>query len=165
MSIDGLKRLIKGVLSRWLPWSVRRLIYRKLAIRYIRSLPVALDRTRKTIIVLNHFFDQDVRALALANKRFNLVPIDTVTLFRGAKIFFDEDVRELEVRYAGADPARVARYRDEYQRIFDLLNEKLTVDLVVTASDVFYWVREFIAAARHRGVKTVVLDKEGTLSP
>ena len=163
--MDGLKRTVKRFLRAVLPWSLLRLIYRWHAARYIRRLSVPLDPARKTVLVLNHFYDQDVRALELANTRFNLVPIDTVTLFRGVKIFFSRDVQGLHVPYATADPELVTVYRRECLLIFDRLDRKFGVGLIVSPSDIFYWVREFIVVARERDVRTVVLDKEGTLSP
>ncbi|RKX24439.1 MAG: hypothetical protein DRP45_08190 [Candidatus Zixiibacteriota bacterium] len=163
--MERVSKLTKRILRWLLPWQVLHIVYRRHALRYLKNLSVSIDPNRKTIVVLNHFFDQDVRALSLANKDYNLVVIDTVTLFRGAKIFFDEDVRELHVPYDTADPSLIARYRRECELIFDHLRKEVNVSLIVTASDIFYWVREFIGVARDRGVKTVVLDKEGTLSP
>ncbi len=156
---------LKTIISRIVPWTVKRFVYRFLAVRYITSLKRPSDRTKKTLVILNHFFDQDVRALNLSNERFNLVVIDTVTLFRGAKIFFDRDIRELHSPYDHADKKFVALYRKECQLYFNHLKEQTGCDLIVTASDIFYWIREFIAIAREQSVETVVLDKEGTLSP
>lgn len=163
--MDGLKNTIKRFLRAVFPWNVLRLIYRLRAAWYIRHLNAPLDPGRKTILVLNHFYDQDVRALELANKQFNLVSIDTVTLFRGAKIFFNADIQGLHAPYATADPGLVELYREECRRLFKQLDRKFRAGLIISASDIFYWVREFITVAREQGVPTVILDKEGTLSP
>jgi hypothetical protein len=163
--MDGLRKALKHLLRIVLPWSALRLIYRRHAYRYIRRLRVTLDPSRKTVLVLNHFYDQDVRALILANDRYNLVPIDTVTLFRGAKIYFNPDIRGLHAPYGTADPDLVAKYREECRRIIEQLDRKLNLGVIVSASDIFYWIRELIVVARERGIRTVILDKEGTLSP
>jgi hypothetical protein len=163
--MDGILRLLKRFLRMVLPWGVLRLIYRWHAYWYLRGLQVNLDPARKTIVVLNHFYDQDIRALALANREYNLVSIDAVTLFRGAKMFFSPEVRGLLVPYAEADPVMVERYRIECRCLLDRLDRKIKVGLLVSASDLFYWVREFIAVARERGIGTVILDKEGVISP
>ncbi len=163
--MDGLKKTVKRILRSLLPGGMLRLTIRWHAARYVRRLDVPLDPSRKTVLILNHFYDQDVRALGLANRQFNLVVIDTVTLFRGAKIFFNKDIQGLHAPYATADPALVKLYREECRHIFELLDRKFKAGLIVSASDVFYWVREFITVAREKGVRTVILDKEGTLSP
>ena len=163
--MDGLRKALKRLLRIVLPWSALRLIYRLHAYRYIQRLRVKLDPSRKTVLVLNHFYDQDVRALGLANDRYNRVPIDTVTLFRGAKIYFNREIQGLHAPYATADPNMVAEYRKECRRIIELLDRKLNIGVIVSASDIFYWIRELIVVARERGIRTVILDKEGTLSP
>jgi CDP-glycerol glycerophosphotransferase (TagB/SpsB family) len=49
--------------------------------------------------------------------------------------------------------------------IFDRLRSRFGIDLIITPSDEFYWIREFITVAKEQGVRTVIVDKEGTKSP
>jgi sugar-specific transcriptional regulator TrmB len=163
--MDSLKKAIKLLARSILPRSIRRLIYRRLANRYIAKLHVALDSSRKTILIVNHFFDQDVHALTRANKNYNLVVIDAPRLFRGAKLFFSEAVQGLMAPYNKTDSRCLGEYRRECELILENLVRRFDPALIVTPSDVFYWIRELIAVARDRGIATVVIDKEGTISP
>ena len=163
--MDNLRRAIKFVARNVLPWSIRRLIYRRLAYRYLSQLQVPRDASRKTLIIVNHFFDQDVRALARANKHYNLAVIDPTRLFRSARHFFSEEVQGLVAPYDKTDPRCLRGYRRECELILEKLVKRVNPSLIITPSDVFYWIREFIAAARDRGIATVVIDKEGTISP
>ncbi len=161
IDVNNIKKTIGAIIPRWF----KRQLYRRLAGDYIKGLDIVPDKSKKSVVVFNHYFDQDVRALELANKDFNLIIIDTVTLFRGAKIFFEEKIRELHAPYINAEPQMLAEYSEECQLILNQLKKQTGVDIIVTPSDIFYWVREFIAVAKKSGVETVVLDKEGTISP
>lgn len=163
--MDSLKKAIKRLARSILPWSIRRLIYRRLAHRYIAKLDVPRDSSRKTILIVNHFFDQDVHALSRANRNYNLVVIDAPRLFRGARLFFSEAVQKLMAPYDSTDPRCLSKYRRECGLILENLVERFDPALIVTPSDVFYWIRELIVVARDRGIATVVIDKEGTISP
>ncbi|MCX6834626.1 MAG: hypothetical protein NTW07_05750 [candidate division Zixibacteria bacterium] len=163
--MDSLKKAIKLLARSILPWSIRRLIYRQLAYRYIAKLPGPRDSARKTILIVNHFFDQDVHALTRANKNYNLVVIDAPRLFRGARLFFSEAVQGLMESYDKTDPRCLSEYRRECELILENLGKRFDPALIITPSDVFYWIRELIAVARDRGIATVVIDKEGTISP
>ena len=162
--MEKLKRTLKGIARTVLPWSLRRLIYRRLAFRYISGLP-PIDPAKKTIVALNHFFDQDIRALALANTEYNLVAINAPRFFIGAKIFFNHAVRELLAPYETAEPHRRAQYRQECELLYRRLADRVNPALFVSTSDIFYWLREFVVVAREHGVNNVVVDKEGTISP
>lgn len=163
--MDNLKRAIKLLARKILPWPVRRLIYRRLAFRYISRLQVPCDVSRKTILIVNHFFDQDVRALARANKNYNLVVIDPTKLFRGARLFFSDAVQGLMAPYDKTDHHCLSEYRYECELILENLVKRCNPSLIITPSDVFYWIRELIVVARNRGIATIVIDKEGTTSP
>jgi hypothetical protein len=67
--------------------------------------------------------------------------------------------------YISENPENLAEYRQECEVIFNALRDKFGANLVVTASDNYYWLRELITVARKQNVKTVVLDKEGLISP
>jgi len=163
--MDALIRLLKRLVKPLLPWPVLRLVYRWDAYRYIRRIPPPENGARPAIVALNHFYDQDLRAMVLAQDRYGIVIVNAPRLFRGAHIFFDEDVRLLRAPYDSADPRRIAQYRDECRLFFERLYRRFEFRVLITSSDVFYWVREFITVARESGVTCVVLDKEGTISP
>lgn len=140
-------------------------IYRHLARKYIDNLKADIDPTKKTIIALNHFYDQDLRALQKANSEYNFVIIDAPQLIRGAKLFFSEPVIKLTAPYTDESEANREKWRKECEYIFNLLDKKFSCDVIVTASDIFWWIRELIYVAREQGTKTIVLDKEGIRTP
>jgi hypothetical protein len=147
------------------PRSIVRRAYRHQARQYINSLNPQIDRSRKTILIINHFFDQDIRALQLANREYNLVAVDGPRLFKGGKIYFTDEVMRLQAPYADTPEKNRRRFRHECGKIFDQLRKRFDFRLIVTASDSFWWIREFIDIGRDCGIKTIVLDKEGTRSP
>jgi len=156
---------LRTLIRRMLPRPFLRLFHRHAARRYISNLDQPIDSTRKTILIVNHYYDQDIRALGHANREYNIVVVDGPRLFNGGKIYFDSEVMQLKAPYDRTPENKRAMFRDDCRSIFESLQAKLPFDLIVTASDNFWWIREFIKHARGEGVKTVVLDKEGTRSP
>lgn len=158
-------RMVRARLVRSLPRAALKRLYRKMALDYISALAPPHDRRKQTLLILNHFYDQDVNAVQRANVEYNIVAVQPQILFKGAKIFFGERVRGMLAPYAGEHAGSLREYRGECERIFAALRDKFQIDLIVTPSDNYYWVREFISTAGRHGVKTVVLDKEGLISP
>lgn len=163
--ISELKKIGGAIFHIALPLIIKKKIYRYLSLQYINKINISIDKDRKTILAFNHHFDQDIKALAQANTEYNFVDIHCSTLFKGAKQFFSEEVQGLMTPYSSENPVNLAEYRQECEVIFSALRDKFGVNLVVTASDNYYWIRELIAVARKHGVKTIVLDKEGLISP
>jgi len=156
---------LKSSIRRILPRPFARAYYRREAIQYIDDLDTDVDPSRKTLLIINHYFDQDIRALRLAGGDYNLVVVDGPQLFKGGKIYFSDDVMRLRAAYDDTPAPNREKFRAYSREIFDRLYRRVPFSLVITASDNFWWVREFIDIAREQGVKTVVLDKEGTRSP
>lgn len=148
-----------------LPRPVQRRIYRFLAHRYIVGLNPQFDLAKKTILAINHFYDQDLRALSLANRDYNLAIVDAPALVRGAKLYFSRPVVDLQAPYNSEPATNRTAWREECDLIMEELIRRFHVGLLLTGADVYYWIRELIAAARHRGIKTVMIDKEGIISP
>jgi hypothetical protein len=163
--VNEVKKIGSAIFHIALPLIIKKKIYRYLSLQYIKKINISIDPTKKTILAFNHYFDQDIKALAQANTEYNFVDIHCPTLFKGAKQFFREEVKELIAPYSSEDPVNLAEYRQECKVIFSALRDKFGANLVVTASDNYYWIREMIAVARMRSVKTIVLDKEGLISP
>ncbi len=161
----GIAGRLRRYAKRLVPRPVLLKLYRDGANACIAALQPDYDPRRKTILILNHFFSQDIKALELANPGFNLVVAESEELFRSARLFFSPAVVNLMAAYADENPASVALYREECRRVLRRLEARFRIDAILTASDIFYWIREFIAVARERGIKTIVLDKEGTISP
>jgi hypothetical protein len=57
------------------------------------------------------------------------------------------------------------RYRRYCEKLYDEITAYYPFDCILTPSDSFYWLREFIVVSRRHGVPTIVADKEGTISP
>ncbi len=156
---------LKSSIRRMLPRPLARRHYRRQALRYVDNLNIDIDPSRKTLLIINHYYDQDIRALELAESEYNLVVIDGPRLFKGGRIYFSDDVMRLRAPYDGTPAAQRGKFHEYSRDIFERLIHRVPFSLIITASDNFWWVREFIEIGRERGVKTVVLDKEGTRSP
>ena len=159
--LTSIRRFIRKIL----PKALLVRIYRWQAKQYINSLSIPVDTGKKTLLALNHFFDQDLRALEISNRDYNFVKIDTTILFKGAKIHFSPDVQAMRVPYESEHPANRKNWYKEAAYIYDLLDNRFHMKLIITPADCYYWIREFIEVARHRGIKTIVINKEGTVSP
>jgi len=160
-----LKQNVYHGLRKVLPRRLVRLIYRRYIFKYINNLHVDHDSNRKTILAINHYYDQDLRALSIANKKYNLVIIDGTELSKVNSIYFSMPVRQLDAPYESEPQAHRQLYRQECRLILDRLDRRFQPRLLLTGSDNYCFVRELIAAARERGLPTLVLDKEGIISP
>jgi|GEM_PF-731442 len=160
-----LKQNIYRGLRKILPPMLVRLIYRRYIFRYINKLHPDYNPARKTILAINHFYNQDLRALINANRKYNIVIINGPELSKVNSIYFSLPVRQMKVPYESELPENRALYRQECRLILDRLERRFHPRLLVTGSDNYCFVRELIAAARERSLPTLVLDKEGILSP
>lgn len=152
-------------LKTFLPRSVLMLYYRMHYSRYINKLEIDIDSSKKTILAINHFYDQDYEACQLSNEAFNFVVIDGPELFKSAKIFFSQDVQDISTPYAHERKVSLDTWRLESESIFGLLKTRFHFDYLLLPSDTFFWIREFVDIAKINNIVTVILDKEGTISP
>lgn len=160
-----LKQNVYQSLRKMLPRELIRHIGRRHIARYLDSLHSDYSPDRKTIVVINHLYDQDVRALVKANRKYNLVIINGAELTKVNSLYFSTPVRQMEVPYESETPKHRALYRQECHLILDRLEHRFQPRLLLTGSDNYCFVRELIAVARERGLPTVVFDKEGIISP
>ncbi len=144
--------------------NIKKIIYRYLVGKYIYGLNPEYDPTKKTILALNHFYDQDLRALARANKKYNFIIVDAPRLVRGGKLFFSNDVIQIDAPYTDESEANRRAWKMECQHIYKFLG-RYKIDIIITPSDIFWWIREFIAVGHDNDIKTFVVDKEGLISP
>lgn len=156
---------VKLIIKQNLPLAGARQLLRRRVKKYINGLSFPIDPEKKTILALNHFYDQDLRALYRANRDYNLVVVEAPILVRDAIVFFRPEVVALETAYDSEEETNRLAWRRECHYILDLIERRFGLDLVVTASDIFWWVREIIAAAHERKIPTVVMDKEGIRTP
>lgn len=133
--------------------------------RLARHRPKA---ARLNILVINHFFDGEIEALEKTLAEFpgmSLFAITPEPFFSQAIYLFPDELAAANIPYDAPElAAQRTQYRAHCERLFDRLHRSYPFDCVLTPSDCFYWLREFIAAARARGVPTLVADKEGTIT-
>lgn len=156
---------LKEIIRPLVPSAAIRELHRIRRLRYIRRLQPRIDPRRKTILAINHHCDQDYEAIARVCDRFNFVPVIAGTLFMGSSNYFTDAVEFIQAPYDSEPAAHLARYRRECDLIFDRLTAEFPIDLILVPNDNYFFIREFIAVARNHGVRTVVLDKEGIISP
>ncbi|MFQ5498602.1 MAG: hypothetical protein ACE5FH_02925 [Candidatus Zixiibacteriota bacterium] len=147
---------------RLLPNELLRRVYRLEAAHYLAGLDVSIDQSKKTIIAINHFWNQDLRALAQASTEYNFVVVDAPILFKGAKLYFSGDVQDMRVPYLSEPVEHRLCWRTECRYILNLLLERFGVDLVIAPDDAFYWFRELTDLLHDRGTPVVIVEKEGT---
>ncbi len=140
-------------------------IYRQLVKKYINGIEYTCDPDKKTILALNHFYDQDLRALHRAGTDYNFIIIDAPTIARGGKLYFTKDVIAMDAPYTNTGEDNQSAWHEECRYIFDLLDKRFNIDVLISPSDIFWWIRELIEVAHEHEVKTVVVDKEGLISP
>lgn len=160
-----LKRRAKKIGQRLLPRKFIHLIYRRRALAYINGLNPQYNPDKKTILAVNHFFDQDLQALANSNTEYNLINLEATGINKGSRFYFSQEIMELRKSYDSEPEENRALWRKECQLMFDLLWERFHPDLLVVPSDCYIFIREFIHVAHERGVPTVMIDKEGAISP
>jgi hypothetical protein len=131
-----------------------------------RSQPLKSD---VRILVINHFFDGEIEALTrqlTGRSDISFVSIRPEPCFSRALIWFPESVHNADIPYDAPELEVVrARYRSYCERLYKEIAAVFPFDCVLTPSDSFYWLREFIIVCWQRGIPTIVADKEGTISP
>jgi hypothetical protein len=150
---------------RMLPKPIIRRVYRYQALKYITDLRPDYDPARKTILAINHLFDQDLEALTHANTRYNFIILDFAAMFKGGKAYFSRAVRDIRAPYESEPLENRLLFRTECRLLFEQLQTRFRPNLIITANDNFAFIREFIHVAHEQGIPTVIVDKEGTISP
>jgi hypothetical protein len=119
------------------------------------------------LLVLDHFYDQDIDALARALRDDEEIRVVSYELlrFEALRVFPESVASGLE---AFADPAQ-APNRERYAGVLrELLEDEFTAwpfDAFVAPSDVFFYVRAAPAACHALGAPFLVAQKETTISP
>lgn len=158
-------RAAKRFMQEALPNRLWHPIYRRLAIRYVEQLAGPYDPDKPTILAIDHFFDQDLRALEQANRDFNIVRLSATQVNRGLRFFFSADTLQLLQPYDREPLEHRMSWRRVCDDLFHVLEDRFHPRLVLTPSDIYPFVREMITVARERGIPTVMLDKEGSVTP
>lgn len=160
-----LKRKAKNIGQQLLPRKFVHRIYRWKALAYINNLNPQYDPDKKTILAINHLFDQDLQALANSNTRYNLINLEATAINKGSRFYFSQATMGLQHPYDSEPEKNRNDWHKECQLMLDKLCERFHPDLVLVPSDAYIFIREFILVARERGIPTVMIDKEGAISP
>lgn len=130
--------------------------------------PDTPDRGRGLrILAFDHFFSQDLDALQVRlGAADTLVRLPYQRLHRLARRTFPDDaLTGLAAAYRGTSDAAWVRFTAMARRRTDWWIEAYRPDVFITPSDVFFYLRPVIERLRERGVPTVVVQKETTISP
>lgn len=119
------------------------------------------------VLAFDHFFDQDLSALdAALDVGDTLTRIDYQRLHRVARRCFPAEA------FTGVAAAYSADYRDAWARYVpkaeafaDWMVAAHEPDVFVVPTDAIFYLRPMISRLRAAGVRTVVMQKETTISP
>jgi hypothetical protein len=117
------------------------------------------------VLIVNHHFEQDIDAIIEANESHAAKVVDHRRLFGISNCFFTREERDGVVPYDKVNPERKNAYGRIAKRIIALVRQRFPFDVMVLPSDSFFWIREVIFELRAMGIPTVIIDKEGTISP
>lgn len=126
------------------------------------ELPV---NPRYRILVVNHYFDQDISWLRQAALDISVIEVPYAIFREAALSELPAEAERFPGYYAPELAEGRARYREHLERIFTAIAAEYPYDAVVATSDLFWWAREFKPILRDRGVPFFVLEKEGLMTP
>jgi len=116
------------------------------------------------ILALDHFFDQDLRALeAHPQLQVRRLPYQRLR-GRAIRLMGPEVARGLRAYNEPRIAAARARYAAWLAREVERMYLERSFDVIVLPSDTFFYVRTLPAAAHRLGVPVVVVQKETTIS-
>lgn len=164
-------RLWKAGLRNSAVWKTAKNIYRdREKRRFLRKVADNdTSRAQLRILVINHFFDGEIEALGRCLKGrddVTMLPIPPETFFSRAMTWFPESVHWAQLEYDAPElePVR-KRYREYCRKLLREISARFPFDCLLTPSDSFYWLREFIHVCQESNIPVIVADKEGTISP
>jgi hypothetical protein len=117
------------------------------------------------LVILNHFYDQDIDAFARCATDCELWILQHSDV-AGIRPFFQPEP-ELHTDYRGAHVQKRVRAARRYfgREAVAHIRAIARPDAVVAPSDSFYWFRPLMEEFNAQGVPVIVQDKEGTLTP
>ena len=120
---------------------------------------------KKRIVIVNHFFDQDIEALKIANKDFEFIILDAKILrYVGVDLFPKEVDKYTVFNSSKVDPYK-RRYKLVMNRFINKLRKKYDPIAVVSPSDGFFYIRQLVSSLQDHNLPFIVSDKEGTICP
>jgi len=129
-----------------------------------RKLPTP-STSKPKLLILDHFFTQDIKALLRENKDFEciILPADPFR-YVGIKIF-PKGVDSYSVfNNSKLEPVK-KRYSKIVERCIEKLINKYHPVAMISPSDNFFYIREFVRGFQRKKIPFIVSDKEGTICP
>lgn len=119
------------------------------------------------VLVINHHFDQDIEALVNGcSEHCSFFVVKCMPFFNQALRFFrNNNERDGLIPYSDLPKNITNEYRKLCRLLFNDLYSIFPFSVVIMPSDSFWWIREFLDVVREDGIKCIVLDKEGTITP
>lgn len=125
-----------------------------------------LDKTKIKIICINHFFDGEIDALKQnSSNKLSIEILKPQPFFTRAYIWYPDSVKNAQVTIDKWPEDINKKYHTYCTFLFYLINFFYKFEVLITPSDSFFWLRDFIKIANKNGVLTIVADKEGMISP
>ncbi len=125
------------------------------------------EKTR--VLAINHYFQGELKAFEAVAGEFpevSMLPVAPEPYFSEVLHLFPLEVRTADIEYDHPALSGLrSRAREISRRIFSDITAAYKFDCVISPSDSFYWLREFIEVCKEKGVPFIVADKEGTISP
>lgn len=147
---------------------LREIVFKKRYRAYLAELrKQAPFGQGKKILIINHHFDQDIEGLrAGCSENLQFFELKCMPFFNEAQLYFlTREERDGIIPYDRVPAGRKLAYREVCRGLFRDLQQIFSFEMVLMPSDSFWWLREFLEVCKENGVKRVVLDKEGTISP
>lgn len=120
---------------------------------------------RYTMVIVNHYFDQDIAWLRRAASDVAIYELPYVVFSDAASSVLPPQAERFPAYYAPELAPGRHRYSEYVSRIFTALRNEIPLDVVVATSDLFWWDREFEPTLRDLGIPFFVIEKEGLMTP
>lgn len=149
---------------------IRGIIRRIQSVNYLKKEVLNLNiKSKYKILIINHFFTGEIKAIKKVKKLYNdieFLVINPEPHFSEIIHLFPQNIKCAKIPY---DSLENKYYRDKSykisKRIFKDIIKNFNFNCILTPSDSFYWLREFVKICKENKILTIVSDKEGTISP
>jgi len=118
------------------------------------------------LLGFDHHAAHDLEALARAGSAHELRTVPKDPLIGLAQEIFPRDIWDLSVAYYDrANAAMRSAWARRVGTLLDRVHEGYPFEALILPSDTYFYVRSLVDWARDRGVATIVVQKETTVSP
>ena len=122
-------------------------------------------RNQKSILFVDHFYNQDFMALKLAESPFQILRLEAQSTLGPLRRVFSSSVRDLWSPYETEDQFVLSEVRMLMIWFLQRLLVKIDLASIIVPHDNYFWVRELLYVCQKNSILTIVLDKEGMISP